>query len=181
MRYIAFLRAINVGGHMVSMDRLRQLFEGLGFADVETFIASGNVILSTRAKDPRALENKIEAHLHKSLGYEVKTFLRSDAEVTRIASIKPFPAARIKAAKTLLVGFMAAPFSAASAKQWLAFRTADDDFHTDGCEVYWLCRNGQSQSQYFNVSFEKMLKTPLTFRNMNTVARLAAKYPPKSA
>ncbi len=43
-KYIAFLRAINVGGHTVKMDYLRVLFETLGFSDVETFIASGNVI-----------------------------------------------------------------------------------------------------------------------------------------
>jgi uncharacterized protein (DUF1697 family) len=72
---------------------------------------------------------------------------------------------------------MAAPLPPASAKQWLALRTPDDDFHTEGAELYWLCRNGQSQSKYFNVSFEKMLKTAITFRNVNTVARLAAKYP----
>ena len=37
-RYVAFLRAINVGGHVVKMDHLRQLFESLGFSSVETFI-----------------------------------------------------------------------------------------------------------------------------------------------
>ncbi len=43
-RYVAFLRAVNVGGRIVKMDELRRLFAGAGFADVETFIASGNVI-----------------------------------------------------------------------------------------------------------------------------------------
>jgi uncharacterized protein (DUF1697 family) len=43
-RYIALLRAINVGGHLVKMDALRRHFEELGFDPVETFIASGNVM-----------------------------------------------------------------------------------------------------------------------------------------
>jgi uncharacterized protein (DUF1697 family) len=43
-KHIAFLRAINVGGHIVKMDHLRRLFEALELAEVETFIASGNVI-----------------------------------------------------------------------------------------------------------------------------------------
>ena len=47
-RYITFLRAINVGGHTVKMDRLREIFESLGFANVETFIASGNVVFERR-------------------------------------------------------------------------------------------------------------------------------------
>ena len=46
-RVVAFLRAINVGGHVVPMARLAELFRGLGLAEVETFIASGNVIFST--------------------------------------------------------------------------------------------------------------------------------------
>ena len=75
--YIAFLRAINVGGRTVKMDRLRGLFEHLGYADVETFIASGNVIFQSPAEDTRALEQQIEAHLAASLGYEVATFVRT--------------------------------------------------------------------------------------------------------
>ena len=59
-RYAAFLRAINVGGHVVKMEVLRAAFEDLGFAGVETFIASGNVIFETRAKDLVAVERKIE-------------------------------------------------------------------------------------------------------------------------
>ena len=42
--YVALLRGINVGGRNVKMDRLREIFESLGFSNVETFIASGNVI-----------------------------------------------------------------------------------------------------------------------------------------
>ena len=48
MKAIAFLRAVNVGGRVVKMDRLRALFEGEGFTGVETFIASGNVIFDSR-------------------------------------------------------------------------------------------------------------------------------------
>lgn len=181
MRYVAFLRAINVGGHTVSMDRLRQLFGVLGFTDVATFIASGNVIFTAKSKDANALQKKIEAHLQRALGYEVKVFLRSDADLGRIAAYRPFPAAKIKAARTLLVGFMEAPLSVEMAKVWLALKTKEDDFHTNDREVYWLCKDGQGQSKYFNVSFEKMLKARLTFRNMNTVAKLSAKYPPPTA
>ena len=74
-RYIAFLRAINVGGHTVTMDRLRALFTSLGFTRVETFIASGNVIFDTPSRSPTKLESNIEQHLQLALGYEVRTFL----------------------------------------------------------------------------------------------------------
>jgi uncharacterized protein (DUF1697 family) len=66
MRLIAFLRAINVGGHTVRMAMLRALFEELGLDDVETFIASGNVVFSASAKNVPALERRIEQHLAAS-------------------------------------------------------------------------------------------------------------------
>src|ERR1700761_1452901 len=92
-RLIAFLRAINVGGHTVTMTRLRQEFEALGLKDVETFIASGNVIFSARQADTAALAKKIETHLRKALGYEVATFVRTCDEVAAIARYQAFPAA----------------------------------------------------------------------------------------
>src|ERR1041384_635928 len=104
-RVIAFLRAINVGGHTVSMERLRREFEAVGLKDVETFIASGNVIFTTRATDLAALEKKIEALRHASLGYEVTTFLRTAAEVAAVAAYQPFTPADIKAGAAVYVGF----------------------------------------------------------------------------
>ena len=67
-KYVAFLRAINVGGHTVKMEHLRILFEELGFENVETFIASGNVIFDSKTKSTKTLETKIEKHLRQALG-----------------------------------------------------------------------------------------------------------------
>ncbi|MDO8754830.1 MAG: DUF1697 domain-containing protein, partial [Anaerolineales bacterium] len=80
-KHIAFLRAINVGGHNVKMGHLRQLIESLGFSNVETFIASGNVIFEATAGNTKNLKKKIETCLHEALGYEVATFIRTDAEL----------------------------------------------------------------------------------------------------
>src|SRR2546426_4439388 len=95
-KYVAFLRAINVGGHTVKMDHLRLLFEALGFSNVETFIASGNVIFDSKSKNTKALEEKIEGCLYETLGYPVSTFIRSTVEVATIANYKPFNAAALK-------------------------------------------------------------------------------------
>src|ERR1043166_2432444 len=89
-RLVAFLRAINVGGHTVTMERLRKEFEGMGFSGVETFIASGNVIFTARAGNPAALGKKIEARLRAALGYEVATFVRTAEEVAAVAGYQPF-------------------------------------------------------------------------------------------
>jgi uncharacterized protein (DUF1697 family) len=177
-RFIAFLRAINVGGRTVKMEDLRALFEGLDFSRVETFIASGNVIFDSKARDMAALERRIEAHLRESLGYEVKTFVRSDAEIAAIARYQPFTDALMKSAVALNVAFLAEP-PGAEAQQILLrqFRTEIDDFHVHGREIYWLCRKKQSESDFSNAVLEKALKLRATFRGINSIAKLAAKYP----
>ena len=175
-RLIAFLRAINVGGHTVTMAALRKEFEALALKDVETFIASGNVIFTSRSTDLAVLEQKIEARLRASLGYEVATFIRTDAEVAAVALYKPFEASQLRDAGALCVGFLSEPLGAPAKRALMAFTTDIDDFHTTGREVYWLCRKKQSDSTFSNARFEKTVNTRATFRGINTVMRLAAKY-----
>jgi len=175
-RLIAFLRAINVGGHNVTMEKLRGLFVDVGFKEVETFIASGNVIFVSRIEDSRVLERKIERHLLQSLGYEVKTFIRTIPEVAAVAGHKPFAAAELKSAAALNVAFLADPISVAAGKSVMVFKTEADDFHVHGREVYWLCKTKQSDSKFSNTRFEKILNTRATWRNVNTVVRLVARF-----
>jgi uncharacterized protein (DUF1697 family) len=175
-KHIAFLRAINVGGHTVKMDALRQLFESLGFSNVETFIASGNVIFEAKAGNTKTLEKKIENCLKESLGYEVATFIRTDAEVAEIAQYKPFPQSQLDAAGALNIGFLADPLDDATTQKLPSLRTEIDDFHVHGREIYWLCKKKQSESKISNVTIEKALGVKATLRGVNTVKRLAEKY-----
>ncbi len=178
-RYIAFLRAINVGGHTVKMDALRAIFESLGFSNIETFIASGNVIFETSSKDHKALEGKIEKKLKEALGYEVVTFIRTDAELAAIAAYKPFKKSELDAAMALNVAFLADPLDASSKKKLITLKTDIDDFHAHGREIYWLCLKKQSESTFSNVLFEKMTGLRATFRGINTIRKMTGKYPPK--
>ena len=176
-RYIAFLRAINVSTHVVSMERLRSFFSSLGLRDVETFINSGNVIFRSNSQ-PRALEKKIEKCLGAALGYEVSTFLRSDAEVAGIAEQKPFSQSAVGTAGAYCVGFLAEPLAGGAQKKLMTLKSEIDDLYAHGREVYWLCRKKQSESNFSNAALEKALGVRSTLRGMNTVQRLAAKYPP---
>jgi uncharacterized protein (DUF1697 family) len=169
-RLVAFLRAINVGGHNVKMDRLRELFEALGLSNVETFIASGNVIFDAPAESAKTLEQKIESHLQESLGYEVATFIRSVSELADIASYRPF-------ATSLYIAFLPAPPDGEAHQRLFAFRTDIDDFHIHEREVYWLCRKKSSESAFSGALLEKTIGMPATMRNATTVRKLAAKYP----
>lgn len=175
-RFIAFLRAINVGGHTVKMDHLRQLFESLGFSGVETFIASGNVVFETTSKNAKALERQIEHKLREALGYEVATFLRTGAELAAIANYEPFRPSELAAAAALNIAFLAEKLDDKSKQKLMALRTEIDDFHAHDREIYWLCRKKQSESTISNAVLEKTLGRPSTLRGANTVHKMAAKY-----
>lgn len=175
-RYVAFLRAINVGGRTVKMEYLRQLFESLGFSGVETFIASGNIVFQTRAKNAASLEGKIEALLREAVGYHVATFIRTDAELAAIANYKPFWPSQIDAARTLNIAFMATALDHQSTRKLMALRTDIDDFHVHDREVYWLCRKQQSESTFSNAVLEKTVGRSSTLRGVETIRKMAAKY-----
>ena len=174
-QYIAFLRAVNVGGRIVKMTELKKMFESAGLADVSTFIASGNVIFSS-SKPAAKLERHIETALKRSLGYAVATMLRSAADVAAVATYEAYPP-RVLGDASLYVGFIQTAPPAAAVKAVLALQTDTDQLRVHGREIYWLARNNIAESTISMAKMEKALQTPVTFRNVNTVRRLAAKYP----
>lgn len=178
LRYIAFLRAINISNRFVKMDRLRALFAELEFANVATFIASGNVIFEAEATERRELEAVIEQQLRRGLGFAVATFVRTPDELAGIAAHQAFPAPDITARVTQHVAFLGTPPSEHHVRALMNFRTALDDFHVREREVYWLCRTPASQSPFSGAVLEKTLGQPATLRNITTVRRLVAKYAP---
>jgi uncharacterized protein (DUF1697 family) len=175
-KYIAFLRAINVGGHTVKMDYLRTLFEEQGFAKVETFIASGNVIFDSTARSTKTLESKIETYLQEKLGYAVATMIRSTAELAQVAAYRPFSEAELNGdGNALYVAFLRDTPAHEAQQKMLAMRTAVDEFHFNGREMYWLCRTKFNDSM-FKGNLEKILGMSVTVRNSTTIRKMAAKY-----
>lgn len=175
-RYFAFLRGINVGGHKVTMDRLRALFEELGFARVETFIASGNVIFDAPAKTAAKLEPRIEAHLEAALGYAVPTFLRTHPDLVAIAAHPAFPPNDVAQAHAIHVSFLREPPAPKLTKDLLALRSPVDEFHVHGREMYWLCRVSILESKVSDKVLGKAFPVASTARNMNTIRRIVSKY-----
>ena len=177
-RYVAFLRAINVGGRTVKMNELRCLFEEIGLSNVETFIASGNVIFES-AEDAATLEKRIDDHLHASLGYQAEAFLRSTTELSEIAACQPFSESEYNEnGATLHIAFLQAAPSDDARCAIMALRSPKDDFHVHGRELYWLIRGKMSDSMLKGPELGKALGAPTTVRNANTIRRLVAKYPP---
>ena len=175
-KYIALLRAINVGGHNVKMDVLKSHFRALGFSGVETLLASGNVIFDSEETDRERIATQIAHYLEARLGYPVATFIRTPSEFAEVVDYEPFNPLEIANAGAFSVAFMARPLDKTGRALLAEFVTDIDKFHTHGCEVYWMCAIKQSDSKFSNAAFEKKLGVAATFRSIKTIQRLAAKY-----
>ncbi len=175
-RYFALLRGINVGGHRVKMDRLRELVEVLGFEHVETFIASGNVIFSSVSRDVPAMEERIARRLREALGYEVPTLIRTQSELESIATFEPSEPALTD--QSVYVIFLTEAAGVDLRRNLDSLSTDTDRFEFAGREAYWLIRGKLSESPLFGMGLTKMTGGVLTtMRNMTTIRRLVAKYP----
>ena len=175
MRYIAFLRGINLGNRRLPMSKLRALFEQLDFREIETFIASGNVIFTTATSTTPKLEKQIATHLQSSFGYAVDTFIRTAAQVSEIATFNPFPADNNPSYKTH-VAFLHKKLPPAIASALESVRTDYDHFLVRDAEFFWLTRGPMSQSKVWTLPEVKRIDLPsCTMRNMTSLRKLAAK------
>jgi uncharacterized protein (DUF1697 family) len=175
-QHVAFLRGINLGNRRVSGRDLRACFEAMGFEDVATFRASGNVIFAADREPLPKMTARIEAGLGDSLGYQVSTFLRTASDVEAIAAHEPFPAGQVEASRgKLQVALLSAEPTAKARKEALAHSTDEDRLALDGRELYWLPSGGISDSALDLRTIEGTVG-PTTIRTKNTVQQIAAKY-----
>ena len=176
-QYIAFLRGINVGGHRVKMERLREIFEETGLSDVSTFIASGNVVFSAESRDVARLKADIENRLEEALGYEVATFIRSRSQLATLSAADPADAQHEEMPEASSYVILLGSTSSPEIRTALASLTSDtDSFRFSGTEIFWRIRGKLSESPLFGKGMEGALRgTPNTMRNMNTLRRWAAK------
>ena len=173
-RYAALLRAINVGGRNVKMTELCALFEQARLSNVQSLIASGNILFESRAADTAALERRIEGALRKGLGYDVATFVRNGSDLAAVVAHDPFdPADPVLESHTVHVIFTRAPISPEREAKILALGTEYDEFHVFGREVFWRTRGRSSDSRIKPGAFANAFGDPGTARNITTVRKLA--------
>ena len=171
-RFFAFLRAINVGGgRTVKMQSLRQVFDSLGFSGVTTFIASGNVVFETKTKKTKTLERKIERALKEALGYEVRTFVRDEAELEKIANYRPFPQSQFDETWHSNIIFLTDNLNETLKEKVNALRTNTDVFEVHGQEIYWRRRRKQNGALFSTVPLEKILGPAFTVRGATQLKR----------
>ena len=160
--FIALLRAVNVGGTgKLPMSELKSMCEALGFTGVRTYIASGNVVFSSR-KSETAVKKALEAELESYAGKPVGVLVRSAAEMAQVLADNPFP--KMAPNRTMAV-FLHSPPSADTLKAVKGRK--DEEIKLGRREIYIHYGDGMGQSKLVVPA----AKTG-TARNMNTVAAL---------
>ncbi len=178
--YVALLRAINVGGHTVTMERLRGHFGELGLSGVRSYIQTGNVFFESAEQDRAKLTSKIEKHLQKKLGYEVSTFLRTVPELERVAQSKAFAKHPLTEHTRHCVLFLSEPLPKTVK---LPLRSPSEEvelLHTLGSDALAVL-HVEKKGHTFNVAafMEKAYGVKATARFFHTTAKIleAAKNP----
>jgi uncharacterized protein (DUF1697 family) len=176
-RYVAFLRGMNLGGRRIKNEELRRHFEAMGFEEVATFRASGNVIFAAPGREAEAkLAERVEVELDERLGYDVPVFLRSIEEVAAIATQQPFDPKQVEKSKgKLQVSLLKKKPSAAAKKKALALAGDEDLLAIEGRELYWLPSSGISESDLDLKALDRALD-PGTMRTMGTIEQIVSKY-----
>jgi uncharacterized protein (DUF1697 family) len=168
-RHVALLRGINVGGHnIVSMARLRALYEALDCEDVATYLQSGNVVFRSD-RDPAGVGRGVERALKRELGLDIRVLDRTHGDLARIVEADPFPGAD---PSRRVVMFLSEAPGAEIAREIGHVTLGPDEARLIGLEVHLHCPDGIGNSKLPGLLTERRLGVTGTARNWRTVTRL---------
>jgi uncharacterized protein (DUF1697 family) len=170
---VSLLRSVNLAGHnKIKMDSLRALFESLGFSDVQSYIQSGNVIFRTKSQDLARLTRKIEDEIDRRFGFRTDVILRTPSDLQSVLARNPFAKRPGMEPRKLLIDFLVREPSAEAVEKVRKLKTDPEELRIDGRELYMYFPNGMARPKISWGAVEKVLKTPGTGRNLNTVKNL---------
>lgn len=172
MKYVAFLRGINVGGkNKVKMETLREVCSEQGFENVKTYINSGNVIFETAKSDNQKLAANIEKAIEKEFTLSIKVIVRSIDEIEEIVKNNPF-AGQFENDKDLHVFFLDDELPAEKRDQLLTNNNKNEMFAVRNREIFCLLRVSVLDSLMGKDYIGKKLKVSATARNWRTVNKV---------
>lgn len=174
MRYVALLRAINVGGsRRMKMKELRSVFTTIGLSDPVTLLQSGNVVFSPDSEDPEGLTAAIENAIGLAFGFDVEVVLRTGPDLEAIVADHPFRQEQLDDLRMAHVMFFKDPPPADRFSDLRAAHDGPEELVLQGRELYIHYPEGSGRSRLTGSSIEKALDRPGTARNWNTVLKIA--------
>ena len=173
--YVAFLRGINVGGHaLIPMAELKNAFEKMGFENVRTVLASGNVVFETGQKDSTALTRALESGLKEAFHREINVILRSMDDLKKILSSEPFRGITVTSGIQLYVTFLSEKSGPRTIT--LPYTSPQKEIsllHATPREVFSVLHRfkGKGTTDVMNI-MKKEYGADITTRNWNTVLKV---------
>jgi uncharacterized protein (DUF1697 family) len=146
VRYIALLRGVNLGKTArVSMPKLRELLTRLGYEDVRTYVASGNVVLTSGLK-PARLERELQAQIAEGMGVDVPVLVRARGQLARVVALDPLGSHADNAAR-YMVSFLSAKPKASVLRELATLDVEPGRFVVHGRELYAWHPDGVGRSK----------------------------------
>lgn len=171
--FISLLRGINVSGQKtIRMADLKNLYESLNLARVETYVQSGNVVFDSPEPDAAKLAHLIEAQIEQTFGYAVSVFLRDAHDFERIIASNPFLTQRKEDPASLHVTFLYRPPAGSKVDALTSPSNESDEFLLGEHEIFLFCPHGYGRTKLSNNFFERKLNVAATTRNWKTVKAL---------
>lgn len=171
--YISLLRGINVSGQKkILMSDLKSLFEELGFAKVQTYIQSGNVIFQSTEKDKNVISKALQNSISQKYNFEVPVLIIKLDELEAIAKANPFLAIADFNPKFQYIGFLFSSAEQEKIKGIAKFSNEIETFEITQSAIYFYCRSGYGKTKFSNNFFESKLKVAATTRNWNSTLEL---------
>ena len=170
---ISLLRGVNVGGHhKIKMEELRELYESLGLRQAQTYVQSGNVVFRTDARDFTRLSKRIADGIEERFAFRPGVILRTAADLRGVIAANPFASRRDLDPSRLLVQFLASEPPPDARERILRIESEPEEVRMAGRELYIYYLNGMARPKVAWSVIERILQTPCTSRNWNTVRKL---------
>ena len=172
MKYVAFLRGINVGGkNKIKMETLREICAALGFENVKTYVNSGNIIFETAKTTDKKTAVIIESAIEKEFALKIKVIVRTMAEIAQIIAGNPF-AGQFEDDKDLHVFFLDEELPTEKRELLLSNNNENEAFAVRNREIFCHLRVSVSDSLMGKDYIGKKLKVSATARNWRTVNKV---------
>jgi uncharacterized protein (DUF1697 family) len=170
---ISFLRSVNVGGHAkIKMDALRDLCVSLKFQEPQTYVQSGNVIFKTPERNLALVAKRFQQAIEKKFACCPLVVLRTVSELRAVVANNPFARRSGIEPGKLLVSFLAGAPGKDAHKNLASLAIQPEELHLIGRELFIYFPNGQGKSKLPWARMDKVLETPGTGRNWNSVTKI---------
>jgi uncharacterized protein (DUF1697 family) len=170
---IAMLRAVNLVSHnRINMDALCELCTSLKLRDPQTYVQSGNVVFRTSERELARVAKRLGDGIEREFGFRTDVIVRSTAEMRDVVARNPFAKRRGIEPKRLLVLFFGVDPGAGAREKILSIKADAEELRLDGRELYIYFPTSIGRSKVSTPAIERMLKTPGTGRNWNSVTKL---------